>query len=244
MYVTAAGVAAILLGVAIRLRRGGRGITLLAAVGAALAGFASTGWQADARLRDALAAGLEGRDFVVSGVVASLPQQGPSGLRFRFQLSGFPVERLRQRIRDAIYASVADRRAAGVLAALAVGGQSSIWREDWDLFRNTGVAHLVAISGLHTTVIAWFAGLGVGALRRRSSRAMLALPAPSAARWGGLLAAAAYALLAGWGVPSRRAVWMLTTVTVLRWRPQRSAHRRHRARAGGAARRRARRGAA
>jgi hypothetical protein len=32
MYVTAAGVAAILLGVAIRLRRGGRGITLLAAV--------------------------------------------------------------------------------------------------------------------------------------------------------------------------------------------------------------------
>ena len=42
--------------------------------------------------------------------------------------AGFPVERLRQRVRDAIYASVPDRRAAGVLAALAVGDQGAIER--------------------------------------------------------------------------------------------------------------------
>jgi competence protein ComEC len=305
MYVVAAGVAAILLGVAIRRRRGGRGITLLAAAGAALAGFALAGWQADARLRDALAAGLEGRDFVVSGVVAGLPQQGPSGLRFRFQLdassraregstlpelialgwysgfhedaaltqpqrelragqrwrftvrlrrphgnlnpngfdyelllfeqgvratgyvrdapppqllaeaAGFPVERLRQRVRDAIYASVADRRAAGVLAALAVGDQSAIERDDWDLFRNTGVAHLMSISGLHVTMFAWLAGLGLAALWRRSTATVLLLPAPSAARWGGLAAATAYAFFSGWGVPSQRTIWMLATVTLL-----------------------------
>ena len=41
--------------------------------------------------------------------------------------AGFPVERLRQRVRDAIEASVPDRRAAGVLAALAVGDQGAIW---------------------------------------------------------------------------------------------------------------------
>jgi competence protein ComEC len=42
------------------------------------------------------------------------------------------------------------------------------------------------------------------------------LPAPLAARWGGLLAAAGYALLAGWGVPAQRTVWMLATVVLLR----------------------------
>ncbi len=131
------------------------------------------------------------------------------------EAAGFPVERMRQRVRDAIYASVADRRAAGVLAALAVGDQSAIERDDWDLFRNTGVAHLMSISGLHVTMFAWLAGLAVAALWRRSTVAMLLLPAPSAARWGGLAAATAYAFFSGWGVPSQRTIWMLATVTLL-----------------------------
>ena len=129
--------------------------------------------------------------------------------------AGFPVERLRQRVRDAIEAAVPDRRAAGVLAALAVGDQGAIEREDWDLYRNTGIAHLVSISGLHITMFAWLAGLAVAALWRRSTRAMLWLAAPQAARWGGLAFAAAYALFSGWGVPSQRTVWMLSAVTLL-----------------------------
>jgi competence protein ComEC len=129
--------------------------------------------------------------------------------------AGHPVERLRQRVRDAIYAHVADRRAAGVLAALAIGDQGAIERDDWDLFRNTGVAHLMSISGLHVTMFAWLAGALIGAAWRRSTRAMRRLPAPSAARWGGLGAATAYAFFAGWGVPSQRTVWMLATVTLL-----------------------------
>ena len=285
-----------------RLRRSSCGMVLLT-VAVAIAGFACTGWRASIRLADSLPAELEGRDLVVTGVVASLPQQGPSGTRFRFQLdsdsaagqrlpelialgwyagyhedaaalqprrelragqrwrftvrlrqphgnlnpngfdfelllfeqgvratgyvrdapapalidaaAGFAVERLRQRVRDAIYAKVADRRAAGVLAALAVGDQSAIEREDWELFRNTGVAHLMSISGLHVTMFAWLAGLGIGALWRRSAGAMLMLPAPVAARWGGLIAATAYAVFSGWGVPSQRTVWMLATVTLL-----------------------------
>jgi len=67
--------------------------------------------------------------------------------------AGYPIERLRQRVRDAIDASVPDHRAAGVLAALAVGDQGAIEREDWDLYRNTGIAHLVSISGLHITMM-------------------------------------------------------------------------------------------
>ena len=56
-------------------------------VAAALAtGFALTGIQASARLAETLPPALEGRDVVVTGVVANLPQQGPSGLRFRFEV--------------------------------------------------------------------------------------------------------------------------------------------------------------
>jgi len=130
--------------------------------------------------------------------------------------AGYPVERLRQRVRDAIYSHVADRRVAGVLAALAIGDQGAIERDDWDLFRNTEVAHLMSISGLHVTVFAWLAGLAVGAAWRLSMRAMLRLPAPTAAQAGGLIAATAYAFFAGWGVPSQRTIWMLATVTLLR----------------------------
>ena len=51
---------------------------------------------------------------------------------------------LRQRVRDAITLHVADARAAGVLAALAVGDQAAIERDDWELFRTTGIAHLMS----------------------------------------------------------------------------------------------------
>ncbi|WP_395691024.1 DNA internalization-related competence protein ComEC/Rec2 [Piscinibacter sp.] len=60
------------------------------------------------------------------------------------------------------------------------------------------------------------AALAIGALWRRSPRAMLALPAPQAARWGGLVVAFAYAVFAGWAVPAQRTVWMLAAVVVLR----------------------------
>jgi competence protein ComEC len=129
--------------------------------------------------------------------------------------AGAPVERLRQWVRDAIEARVPDARAAGVLAALAVGDQAAIERSDWDLFRATGIAHLVSISGLHVTMFAWLAAALVSRAWRRSARAMHWLPAATAARWLGLAAAVAYALLAGWGVPAQRTVWMLAAAALL-----------------------------
>ena len=127
-----------------------------------------------------------------------------------------PIERAREAVRDAVFERVADRRQAGVIAALVTGDQSAIDRAGWDVFRATGVAHLMSISGLHITMFAWLAAHVVGALWRRSSRLMLRLPAPQAALIGGVLLATAYALFSGWGVPSQRTVWMLATVALLR----------------------------
>ena len=288
---------------------------LVAAALAALA-FTSTGWRAEVRLGQRLAPALEGQDLLVTGVVASLPQAGASGLRFRFEVeqavaladpqrlpitlppllalgwynnfndeaqlddprnslragqrwrlplrlklphgalnpdgfdvellwfeqglgatgyvraaraaapgnsaqwlgdgAGYPVDRLRQTVRDAIQRQVQDPRSAGVLAALAVGDQAAIERADWEVFRQTGIAHLVSISGVHVTMFAWAAGLAASRLWRRSRRAMHWLPAPAAGRWLGLAAAIAYAVLAGWGVPAQRTVIMLLAAGLLR----------------------------
>jgi competence protein ComEC len=92
------------------------------------------------------------------------------------------------------------------------------------LFRTTGVAHLMSISGLHIIMFAWLATVVVGWLWRRSARwrwparynPCLRWPAPHAALVGGVLLAAAYALFSGWGVPAQRTVLMLATVAALR----------------------------
>jgi competence protein ComEC len=111
---------------------------------------------------------------------------------------------------------VPDARLAGVLAALVVGDQAAIERADWDVFRATGVAHLMSISGLHVTMFAWAAAALVAALWRRSARLCLAWPAQQAGLVGGVLLAAAYAVFSGWGVPAQRTVCMLAAVGLLR----------------------------
>ncbi len=147
---------------------------------------------------------------------------------------------LRLRVREAVYQQVApsgaglasdaapDRgaasrqRQAGVIAALLMGDQSAIERSDWDVFRVTGVAHLMSISGLHITLFAWLAGAIVGGLWRSTSRWRWPLclwwPAPHAALWGGVALAAAHAWFSGWGVPAQRTVIMLLVVAALRSR--------------------------
>ena len=132
------------------------------------------------------------------------------------QTGQHPVELARQTVRDRILAGLDQRRAAGLIAALVVGDQNAIERVDWDVFRATGVAHLMSISGLHVTMFAWLAAALVGAAWRRSAWLCLRVPAPHAALVGGMLLALAYAVFSGWGIPSQRTVWMLATVGLLR----------------------------
>jgi competence protein ComEC len=128
----------------------------------------------------------------------------------------YPVVLARQVVRERIYQQVQERAFAGMLTALVVGDQAAIDRVDWDVFRATGVAHLVSISGIHVTMFAWGAALLVGWMWRRSGRLCIALPAPSAALMGGVLLAIAYAVFSGWGLPAQRTCLMLATVALLR----------------------------
>ena len=156
---------------------------------------------------------LQATGYVRAGVRDAPPQKiGDSRL--------YPVERARQSVREAIFERIDNRQLAGVLAALVTGDQNSIERADWNVFRATGVAHLMSISGLHITMFAWLASLLTAWLWRRSVRwtpaLCLWLPAASAGALGGLLLAALYALFSGWGVPAQRTIWMLATVILLK----------------------------
>jgi len=160
--------------------------------------------------------GLQATGYVRAGLRDAAPQR-------LAQTAWHPVEWARQQVRDAIFLRLQSEersperlRVAGVVAALVTGDQQAIDRADWDVFRATGVAHLMSISGLHVTLFAWLAGLAIGWAWRRSSRLCLAVPAPTAGLLGGLVLALAYALFSGWGVPAQRTVWMLATVSLLR----------------------------
>jgi competence protein ComEC len=65
-------------------------------------------------------------------------------------------------------------------------------------------------------MLGWLGGRAVGALWRRSERAALRVATPVAMRWGGVVVAWVYALLAGWGVPAQRTVLMLAATALLR----------------------------
>lgn len=127
---------------------------------------------------------------------------------------GALVDRARHTLRERLQQRLQSERYGGVLIALILGDQRAIREADWALFNRTGISHLVSISGLHITMIAGIAAALVGAAWRRSRRLLAAAPAQSAAALGAVLAALAYCLLAGWGVPAQRTFFMLATVAL------------------------------
>lgn len=157
--------------------------------------------------------GLHATGHVRRGRAALAPQR-------MAQTWAHPIQQARQHMRERLQAAVPSPRAAGVLVALVVGDQAAIGADDWAVFRSTGVAHLVSVSGLHVTMFAWLAVRLLGRVWRGVGRyrpgLLLRVPTPVAAGLGGVALAAGYAAFSGWGVPSQRTVLMLAAVTALR----------------------------
>lgn len=280
-------------GLRCRARLSARSKWVLVGVLACSAGVLWAGGRAYWRLADALPMQWEGRDLVVTGVIAELPQTLGDGVRFVFEVEsaaapiprrvllswyadrrsqeppptvragerwqlmlrlkrphglsnphGFDYEawllgsnlratgyvrhsaanrrladavgqpmayvhRLRESVRERFAKVLGECPYTGILTALAIGDQRAIALEQWEVLRRTGVNHLVAISGLHVSLIALCAGGLVDWLWRRVPRLMLYLPLPRARLLAALLAAMAYASLAGMGIPVQRALLML-----------------------------------
>lgn len=267
-----------------------------------IGGFVWAIWRADLILQDRLPAALEGRDVVLDGVVAELPQPTEYGSRFvfdvtaatldgapapvprRIRLSADPdvaaragerwrftarlkrphglqnpggfdyeaylfrnrvratgyvraapaparlgeggaryfIDRWRDRLGSRMRAAMGDDSYAGLIVALANGDEGGVADAQWETLRRTGTLHLVAISGLHISLIA---GVFYWLTRHLWSwrvAAVLRLPAQFAGAIGGLIAAATYAALAGFVIPTQRALIMLAVAmgaVLLRRRP-------------------------
>ena len=124
------------------------------------------------------------------------------------------LHRLRAAVRDAIRAAHPDARHPGVMQALVIGDRSAMNPEEWRRFLHTGTNHLMAISGLHVGLVAGFALLlGRGAWRRLPWLRR-ALPLDWFGALVAMAAAAAYAALAGFSIPTQRALVMLILVSV------------------------------
>jgi competence protein ComEC len=104
------------------------------------------------------------------------------------------------------------RASLALIKALTIGERSDISAQQWSTLTATGTNHLMAISGLHISLVA---GL-VFALARAGwsvcGRLAALLPASRAAAVFAIGAALCYACLSGFGIPARRALVMVTVL--------------------------------
>ena len=126
----------------------------------------------------------------------------------------YRVGQLRETLRSRILASIGDHPLRGIVLALAIGDRQQITPPQWEVLTRTGTSHLVAISGLHVGLVAGFAFFLMRGLWRLSAWAVTHWPAAKAGAVAGLLAAAVYAMLAGFSVPTQRALVMVAVVMV------------------------------
>ncbi len=130
---------------------------------------------------------------------------------------GYWVERLRADIQQRFEYQLDGKNFVGVLQALATGDQHAIPPDQWQVFIRTGTIHLMAISGLHITLISSLIYALVFAMWRRCPGWSSFLPAHRAAVIAGLIAALGYAVLSGFAVPAQRSLYMLSVVALALW---------------------------
>ncbi|MDX8378384.1 MAG: DNA internalization-related competence protein ComEC/Rec2 [Mariprofundales bacterium] len=121
-----------------------------------------------------------------------------------------------QATRSGLHQQLMQADKTGILAALLLADKTQLDVAVSDAFAAAGIAHLLAISGLHIGMVALWAGaLCWWCLTRRETW----IVHYNVRRWSlfaGMFAALIYASLAAWPLPTQRAVLMLAA-TVLAW---------------------------
>lgn len=109
---------------------------------------------------------------------------------------------------------LSDSSVASMILALSLGIRGDMTPEQWDTLRLTGTSHLMAISGLHIGLVAGLVFMLINRLWPWFPYLVLKLPAPKAAALFALFAAFIYSGLAGFSVPTQRALIMVLAFTL------------------------------
>ena len=122
------------------------------------------------------------------------------------------VAGIRQTLADRLSGFVGNTTSLVLIRALTLGDGSQIAQDQWEVFRKTGTTHLIVISGSHIGLIAGLVYFLT--LKGWARTGLLRWPPPRVAALAALFAAVFYAFLAGFAVPSRRAVIMLAIAMI------------------------------
>ena len=151
------------------------------------------------RERQWFADGIGGLATVIPGENRRLAAPPPSGPR-----------EWRYSIREAVRSALPPGPGRAVALSLAIADRGEFSPEQWQLFRQTGTGHLLAISGLHVGLAAiagfWITRVLLWVSIRWSFPGRLAL---SLSCLGSFAAAATYGVMAGFPVSTLRALAML-----------------------------------
>jgi len=99
-----------------------------------------------------------------------------------------------------------------IIKALVLGERGQMDSDRWQLLTQTGTNHLLAISGLHIGIVSGFVYFIVLFLWKHSERLCLFIAAQRVAALAAIFAAVFYAMLAGFSIPTQRAMVMATVV--------------------------------
>jgi competence protein ComEC len=146
------------------------------------------------------------------GAAATVRSGEPCGFAAGYGILRFRAETSR-RLREWL----PGHPARAVVAAATVGDDTDLSDEDWDLFRKSGTSHLIAISGFNIAIVAGCAFFLLRWAWSALPRLSLWLPAQRVALLGSAVFGAAYALIAGFEVSTRRAVVMLLVAVIAAW---------------------------
>lgn len=145
------------------------------------------------------------RDLQGYGSVRTIQSHSPATA---LQLLLHWPSRVQAAVSTHIHASLHNHPQYPLVMALVTGDQGLIDADDRKLYSETGIAHLVAISGFHIQMLVWAVAALCTTCWRRSAGLCLKAPAQQVGMLCGLLAGLAYALVAGWGIPAQRTVLM------------------------------------
>ena len=141
-----------------------------------------------------------------------MPQN--SNLLLGRSLYSHPIDRLRQAWKERVEMVLPSTPTAAWIMALVVGERNNIAQDQWAVLRNTGTNHLMAIAGLHIGLMSGWAYAIVMWLWRRTSRCLLIMPAMQAGALAALTMAVFYSAMAGFSIPTQRALIMMFTLMI------------------------------
>lgn len=151
---------------------------------------------------------LLAKNISATGVINEFPQK----LKPNYSLSS-QITKTRINLINYLQVTLHGQKYAGFFIALVTGYQGLIPNEQWDIFRHTGINHIISISGLHitlaTTLFVYLISILINYLPQ------IQTPKQIIIAWCGVFFATIYALLAGFSIPTQRALYMIIVAAYL-----------------------------